>query len=635
MTITGVDNHVHEPDEDRKVAVRAAVSGGRGVVAPPPGRTLTLDDDDTLPVATLVLSANSISENGGIATVGARLSGGSSRAVTITVSAAPGANTEAGDFTLSTATTLTIAAGATTSTGRVAIVAVDDAVGGAAKQVRVTATAAGGNGVAAPAGVTLAVTDDDGVPQVVLALSPSAIDESGADNVATVTATLSRASRAAVTVTVSASPVASTGAEADDFTLSTTTTLTIAAGAATSTGTVTITAADDAVDAPDRQVSVSGAAASGRTIVQPAAVTLTVTDDEATPTVTLALSAASVSESGGVATVTAALDHASSEATTITVSASPVASTGATAGDFTLGADRTLTVAAGATTSAGTVTITARPNPVDAPDKQVAVSGAASNAQGIAQPAGRTVTLADDDDPPTLTLHLSRTSIEEDVRSPAGERRTVVSARLSHGSHAAVTVTVSAAAGTNAAADDFDLSANKTLVVAAGATASTGTVTIAAADDDVDSVVDTMVAGKRVVVSGASSGASDPAVGVASPGQANLLIVEDDAAGLALVPVLPADPADPWLTVAEDGTDTFTVALSSEPTAAVTVTVTSGDGGEGEVSTGAGTPAASATLAFSTSDWRTAQTVTLSGVTDGTVDGAVVYQLTLDPAGVR
>ena len=71
---------------------------------------------------------------------------------------------------------------------------------------------------------------------------------------------------------------------------------------------------------------------------------------------TLALSSTSIGEDGGVSTVTASLDHASSEDTTVTVSAAPV--TPASSSDYSLSTNTVLTIAAGATASSGTVTVT-------------------------------------------------------------------------------------------------------------------------------------------------------------------------------------------------------------------------------------------------------------------------------------
>ena len=139
-------------------------------------------------------------------------------------------------------------------------------------------------------GAALTLTDDENLPEVTLALSPSSIDEHDGTNPgsSTVTATLDRASSEAVTLTVSASPGAGT-----DFTLSSANTLTIAAGSTTSAGTVTITAVNDTTDAPDKSVTVSATAAGGNGVAPPSSVSLTIADDEGTPTVTLALSPAS------------------------------------------------------------------------------------------------------------------------------------------------------------------------------------------------------------------------------------------------------------------------------------------------------------------------------------------------------
>ena len=53
-------------------------------------------------------------------------------------------------------------------------------------------------------GAEVTIADDERTPTATLALTPATIDESGATNVSTVTATLSAASSEALTLTVSA-----------------------------------------------------------------------------------------------------------------------------------------------------------------------------------------------------------------------------------------------------------------------------------------------------------------------------------------------------------------------------------------------------------------------------------------------
>ena len=95
----------------------------------------------------------------------------------------------------------------------------------------------------------------------------------------------------------------------------------------------------------------------------------------------------------------------------------------------------------------------------------------------------------------------------------------------------------------------------------------------------------------------------------------NVTVNDDDSAGL----VLTGTPVQ----VNEDGSDTFTVALATEPTAEVTVDVTSNDTAAATVST--------ARLTFATSNWDTAQAVTVTGVDDAdTADETLTITLDAD-----
>ncbi len=120
------------------------------------------------------------------------------------------------------------------------------------------------------------------------------------------------------------------------------------------------------------------------------------------PKVTLELGSSTIQESGaGNATeVTARLDKAAGSETVVTVSASAVAP--AEDGAFSLSANKVLTIAANATASTGTVTITAVDNDVDAADAAVTVSGSVTNT-AVAGPADVTLTIADDDASPVFT----------------------------------------------------------------------------------------------------------------------------------------------------------------------------------------------------------------------------------------
>ncbi len=93
---------------------------------------------------------------------------------------------------------------------------------------------------------------------------------------------------------------------------------------------------------------------------------------------------------------------------------------------------------------------------------------------------------------------------------------------------------------------------------------------------------------------------------------------DDDSAGIILT------PTSAPVTTEAGGAATFTVVLTSRPTAAVTVPIASGNTAEGTVST--------STLTFTPVNWNVAQTVTATGVDDLLADGDVTYTIDVGPA---
>lgn len=87
-----------------------------------------------------------------------------------------------------------------------------------------------------------------------------------------------------------------------------------------------------------------------------------------------------------------------------------------------------------------------------------------------------------------------------------------------------------------------------------------------------------------------------------------------------VVPGVTVAEADSTTVTAEDGTtDTFTVVLDSPPTGDVTINLVSSDTGEGTVSP--------SSLTFTSANWSTLQTVTVTGVNDAVDDGNQNYSI--------
>ena len=495
VSVTG--DAMDEPDE----TVVIELSGPSNATITKATGTGTITDDDDAPTVTLSVAQASISENGGTTNVTATLSHPSSAATTITVRPVVDAYTVGEDSTIVIAAESTMAASDT-----VAIAAVNNARDEEDRAVTVSGVAINDQGVDAVTGADLTLTDDDNTPMVTLSLSEPTIQEMGSPNVTAVTARLNRPSSAITTVTVEAS--AGDNAVGSDFTLSGAT-LVIAADSTMSTGTVTITAVNNEISAPPKKVIVSGTAVNDVGVTNPDAVTLTIDDDEGDPAVTLSLSEPTIQEMGSPneTTVTARLNRASSAITTVTVSAAPKENTGTVAGDFRL-SGTTLVIAANATASTGTVTITAVDNDTHSPNKEVNVSGTAANDVGVVQPAVVILTISDDDDAPTVALSVAQAEISENGGT------TNVTATLSHPSSAATTITVRPVAG------DYTVGADSTIVIAAGSMAdASDTVAITAVDNDRDD------GDNRVVtVSGVAS--NDQGVGAVTG--ATLTLTDDE-----------------------------------------------------------------------------------------------------------
>ena len=133
------------------------------------------------------------------------------------------------------------------------------------------------------------------------------------------------------------------------------------------------------------------------------------------------------------------------------------------------------------------------------------------------------------------------------------------------------------------------------------------TITVTGVDDDIDNPDDQRV----VTISHSTSSLGAAYRNIADAGSVEVTVEDDDEAGLVIT------ESDGGTTVSEDGTtltDTYTVALASEPSHDVTVTVTAGAGAK--VDTDPDDPGDQNTLTFTSSNWNTAQTVAVSGVAD-------------------
>jgi len=136
------------------------------------------------------------------------------------------------------------------------------------------------------------------------------------------------------------------------------------------------------------------------------------------------------------------------------------------------------------------------------------------------------------------------------------------------------------------------------------------TVTVTGVDDDIDDgdQIYAIILLNTVSADTKFDGIDLPDVSVTN--------TDDDIAGVTVIPT-----SGLVTTEAPGGTDTFTVVLNSQPTADVTIGLESSDPGEGTVSP--------SSLTFTSGNWNTSRTVTVTGVDDDIVDGDQGYKINI------
>ena len=311
------------------------------------------------------------------------------------------------------------------------------------------------------------------------------------------------------------------------------------------------------------------------------------------PIVTLVLTPDSISESGSSnsSTVTATIEQAVDTEFTVTVSADAVSP--AVAGDFELSANKVLTFAANAIRSTGTVTITARDNNVDTPDKTVSVSGELSSGALPSPPAPVELTIRDDEPEPTLSVAVDPAAIAE------AEGTSTIKVSASGSTFAEDQTVTLTLGGTATETDDYTVS-SKSLTLGAGQTEVTATVT--AVDDSIHEDDETIVVT-------ATHGANR--VGTAQ----TITIDENDLPELSIA----------GATVDEGDTAEFVVTLTPASSKQVTVSYSTADG-TAKASEDY-TAASSTTLTFAAEE--TTKTVSVATTEDTRNEATEAFTVTL------
>ena len=439
--------------------------------------TLTLTDEGDRPYngPPITLSANpsKVSEADGATTVTvtATLPSAAVANSQATVSVGGGTATPGTDYAAVSDVTITIAKNATTATGTFTLTPTQDTLAEGDE----TITIAGPAGVSTPA--TLTLTDDDAAPAVTLSASPSSVTENGGAKTVTVTATSAAATAKARTVLVAVGNRQDTATPGTDYTVVPAFNITIAANATTATGTFSLTPTNDTSVEDAESISIDGTPESAGATFTVGGTAITLTDDDAMPAVTLTATPSSVDEAALATSVTVKATAASAVAWARTLTVS-VGKTGSAASgtDYAAVSNFDITIAANALSGTGAFTLKPIQDTTNEGDETIGVAGSSLNTTVT----GATVTLADDDVNPAVTLSVSPASVGESASATS----VTVTATAASAMSSARTVSVKVGdSGTATSGTDYAAVSDFTITIAANATSGTGTFTLTPTQD--------------------------------------------------------------------------------------------------------------------------------------------------------
>ena len=393
----------------------------------------------------------------------------------------------------------------------------------------------------------------------------------------TFTVSLEFALPGAATVQYSTSIESSDTASSDDFTAASAQTLSIPAGDTRATFTIATTHDTTAEDDETFTVTLSNPS-SNASLGTVKSATGTILDNDGKPEVSIA---GATGTEGTSLDFTVSLNHSTAADLTVQYSTSIEAGDTASANDFTAADAATLTIAAGDTSE--TISIATAPDDRDEDDETftVTISNPSSNAE-LGSPTSATGAIEDDDTNAVVLSHPQSPQSRLEVPEGGSTDYTVVLA-----AEPGNTVTIDLSAS---AANVLTFSSDR-LTFTTSNWDQPQTVTLTGVhDDDAENV--------NVTVTHDAMGGGYGSLDVDLP----VTVKDDDA-----VEIVVSAPITP-LWVPEGGSASFTVALGSLPNQDVTLTIGGLAGTDLTVDDD--------TLEFTTSDWGTPQTVTVSAAAD-------------------
>ena len=443
------------------------------------------------------------------------------------------------------------------------------------------------------------IEDTAAVP-VTLSVSDSGAVTEG-DGALTITATLGAANDtgSAVVIPIEVRALGTT-AQAGDYTLGANS-ITIANGA--TTGTTTFGVINDSTPEDDETVFIRLGASlpSGFGAGDPPIIEIVISDDGdvmGTPVADFAVASSSAGEGSGTQNVAVSLAPAPVAAVTVNYALSGTATRGS---DYDISGVTSANGSVQVGTSGSAVIPVAITDDTAAEGSEtvtLTLSAGTGYDVGKTRPA-HVLTITDDDTAGVTVSESART-----VAEAAGTATYTVVLNSEPTHNVTITVTSTAPGAATVNKQNGAAGATQTLTFTSADWAGAQTITVTGVDDDIDNAGD-----RRTLNITHASTSTDPTYNNRTIAAVAVTVTDDDEAGVTVTPNA--------RTVAEaGGTATYTVVLDSQPLSSVTITVNAGGAAFVDGPDGPTAPTATETLTFTTGDWDSPQTVTITGQDD-------------------
>ena len=455
-----IDDSIDEADE---TVVLTLSNPSNATLGTDSAHTYTISDNDNTPTIDFNATSSNGAESVSSKAITIDLSGPSSEAITVNYTVTGTATGSGTDYSLVNGT-ITIAAGATTSTITIANI-INDSADEADETVIITLSSPSNATLGSDDVHTYTIADDDGQPTVDFNTTTS----TGAEDISSAALTVDLSAASSNNITVNYAVTGTATGSGTDYTLANGT-LTINAGA--TSGTISIAGiVDDSSAEGSETVVLTLSGPSNAVLGNDSVHTYTISDNDGTPTVAFSSTSSADLESVSSRSLAVVIPFASDQDVVVNYSV-----TGGTAGsgtDYSLSAG-TLTIDSGATS--GTIVIPSIvDDSADEVDETIIVTLSNPTNATLGTDVVHTVTINDNDNPPVIDFNLTSSSGDEATSSK------VITVDLSEISTKSITVNYSITGTATGSGEDYTLGSGA-ITINAGET--TGSITIASIIDD-------------------------------------------------------------------------------------------------------------------------------------------------------